>query len=91
MLDEIGGHEQNPFTSAEGHEFVAALGKAVENLPDDYREIFTLRVWQEMEYEEIAEIQGISRDLARWRFFRARQLIRGQLQSWQLQEEHHGP
>lgn len=89
VLDDLKGSDPAPFTRLEQQEFSEALSKCVAQLPAEYREVFTLRVWREMEYEEIAEIQGVSRDLARWRFFRARQLVRAQLQSWQLQEEHH--
>lgn len=88
--DDLPSGELNPYRNAEQQEFARSLQKEVENLPEDYREVFTLRVWQEMDYEEIADIQGISRDLARWRFFRARQMIQVQMKAWQLQEETHG-
>ena len=87
--DEVKSTEPGPFANLENREFAEALSRTVAGLPAEYREVFTLRVWQELEYEQIAEVQGISRDLARWRFFRARQLVRAQMQSWQLQEEHH--
>ena len=37
-----------------------ALRKAVMKLPDKQRLVFTLRYWQELSYEQIAEITGTS-------------------------------
>ena len=48
----------------------------------EFREVFTLRAWQNWEYAEIAAVQGISPALVRWRFFRARQQIRARLSRW---------
>ncbi|HEY1068198.1 MAG TPA: RNA polymerase sigma factor [Pirellulales bacterium] len=90
VLDELGEESPSPHYKVELHEFAQALTGVVALLEPPYREVFTLRVWQELDYEDIAAIQGISRDLARWRFFKARQLVRAQLDSWQRQEEHHG-
>jgi DNA-directed RNA polymerase specialized sigma24 family protein len=35
-----------------------------------------------LEYAEIAAIQGVSPNLVRWRFFRARQQLRARLSRW---------
>jgi len=88
-LDEIATAEPPPFAAAEQQELSEAVQAQVSVLPDDYREAFTLRYWEEFEYEEIAAVQGISRDLARWRVFRAKQLVQARLKSWQMQEEPH--
>jgi RNA polymerase sigma factor (sigma-70 family) len=63
-------------------EFRDAVDEAVADLPDDLREAFTLRFWQEMAYEEIGQIQGVSADLARWRYFAARKRLHGRLATW---------
>ena len=38
-------------------------------------EVFTLRFWNELGYDEIGQIQGVTADLARWRYFAAREAI----------------
>lgn len=90
LLEQISGSDPTPDSIAEDREWVAALHAEVAQLPDDFREVLCLRLWQDFEYEEIAAVQGISRDLARWRYFRARQLLQGKLKAWQLEEEKHG-
>jgi hypothetical protein len=35
-------------------------------------------------------VQGIKPELARWRFFRARQILRARLKAWCLQEDSNG-
>jgi len=74
--------EPSPADAAEQREFAAALEQAVARLPADLAEVFTLRIWQEFEYADIAALQGVTPDLARWRFFRARQIIRERLKAW---------
>jgi RNA polymerase sigma factor (sigma-70 family) len=90
LLEQISGSDPTPASIAEDREWVAALHAEVAQLPEDFREVLCLRLWQDFEYEEIAAVQGISRDLARWRYFRARQLLQGKLKAWQLEEEKHG-
>lgn len=53
--------------------------QAVGDLPPDLREALVLRVFQELDYPEIAEILGIGLSLARWRVHRARQRLRNRL------------
>lgn len=89
-MEQLVGHETNPFVAARDHEWAEALQAGIADLPEDFREVLCLRLWEDFDYEEIASVMGISRDLARWRFFRARQMLQKQLKGWQLQEEHHG-
>lgn len=87
MVEDLGGGEPTPYNVAENRELAQTLKVEVSKLPADYREALTLRLWQDFGYEEIAAVQGISRDLARWRYFRARQLVQARVKQWQLQEE----
>lgn len=66
----------------EREEMAEALQAAVAELTVEFREAFSLRAWQQMDYAEIAAVQGISPGLARWRFFRARQQLRDRLGNW---------
>lgn len=63
-------------------EFKQAVESALARLPDDFREVFTLRTWHEFDFAQIGAIQGITADLARGRYFRARKLLQARLQSW---------
>lgn len=90
QMEQLVGSEPTPFTVVQNHEWAQALQAEVAELPDDFREVLCLRLWEDFDYEAIAEVQGITRDLARWRFFRARQLLQGRLKAWQLQEDSRG-
>jgi RNA polymerase sigma factor (sigma-70 family) len=67
---------------AEEREFRDAAERAVRELPADLREAFTLRFWQEFDYDEIGAIQGVTAGLARWRFFAARRRLHRKLAAW---------
>jgi RNA polymerase sigma-70 factor (ECF subfamily) len=75
------------WTPAEREEFTAAVAAALARLSPELREAFSLRLWHEFDYAQIGAVQGISSSLARWRCFRARQLVRQQLGAWQEVEE----
>jgi RNA polymerase sigma-70 factor (ECF subfamily) len=68
-------------------DFEQAVHAALAELPADFREVFTLRTWDEFDYAQIGTIQGISAELARWRYFRARKHLQARLQSWAKVEE----
>lgn len=53
-----------------------ALESAIEQLSDNYKEAFILREYEELTYEEIAEILDIELSLAKIRVFRARRKLR---------------
>ncbi len=53
-----------------------AIDAAIEKLPDDYRELISLRHYGEMPYEEIAELKGMPLGTVKNKLFRARQALR---------------
>ena len=53
-----------------------ALDLAIEKLPDDYRELISLRHHGELAYEEIAELKGMPLGTVKNKLFRARQALR---------------
>jgi RNA polymerase sigma factor (sigma-70 family) len=63
-------------------EFQQAAEQALSELTDELREAFTLRFWQEFDYEQIGAIQGVTADLARWRYFAARRRLHEKLATW---------
>ncbi len=82
VLSEIPGPERTAEQAAMDREFQAAAELAVRELPGDLREAFTLRFWQNADYEEIGIIQGVSAGLARWRYFAAKRRLTSKLASW---------
>jgi RNA polymerase sigma-70 factor (ECF subfamily) len=54
---------------------VETIRKAVYMLPDGYRTIFTLRAFEEYDYEAIAELFAISPVTARTQYHRAKKLL----------------
>jgi RNA polymerase sigma-70 factor (ECF subfamily) len=53
-----------------------ALAAAIDRLPDDYRELISLRHYGEMPYEEIAELKRMPLGTVKNKLFRARQALR---------------
>jgi RNA polymerase sigma-70 factor (ECF subfamily) len=86
-IDEIEAAATSGWTPAEREEFAAAVAAALACLSPELREAFSLRLWHEFDYAQIAAVQGISASLARWRCFRARRLVRQRLGAWQKVEE----
>jgi len=55
------------------------LGKAIAGLPDDYREVVSLRAAEDLSFAEIAQVLGISEGACRVRFHRAKERLRAAL------------
>ncbi len=53
-----------------------ALAAAIDRLPDDYRELISLRHYGEMPYEEIAALKGMPLGTVKNKLFRARRALR---------------
>ena len=63
-------------------EWSAQIQKAVEALPPEYREILVLAQWEDLSYEEIARITGLSVPAVKTRLHRARQKVRLRLEPY---------
>lgn len=61
------------------------LQKALENLPDSYRLLLTLRHLQEMSYEEIAQVTGMPLGTVKTGIFRGRQKLKSALESVEVE------
>ncbi|HVZ42119.1 MAG TPA: RNA polymerase sigma factor [Candidatus Kapabacteria bacterium] len=77
-LDTLEGIEiaGTPDRSLENSELLSLIASAVELLDLEFREAFVLREYENMPYEEIADLLGISVSNAKSRVFRARQKIK---------------
>ncbi len=66
----------NPHEDLTRRRLREALSAAIDRLPDDYRELISLRHYGEMPYEEIAELKGMPLGTVKNKLFRARQALR---------------
>lgn len=58
------------------NERIAAIQKAVSELPQDMREVLILSTWHGMSHAEIARVQNTSEKAVELRLYRARKLLR---------------
>jgi len=68
-----------PLEALERKELREALRKAVAELPDTYRQVFTLRDLQEFNIEETAQALGINTGIVKVRLHRARVMLQKRL------------
>jgi RNA polymerase sigma-70 factor, ECF subfamily len=66
----------DPYEELARRRLRTALDEAIERLPDDYRELISLRHYGELPYEEIAELKGMPLGTVKNKLFRARQALR---------------
>ena len=77
VADEAAGPEEEAMNT----ELNRTLEQCIDALPDLYRSVFMLRGVEEMTVEETAAALGLPEATVRTRFFRARALLRGALES----------
>ncbi len=70
----------------ESNELGELIARYVGELRDDYKEVVILRDYEGLSYEEIAQVLGCSLAAVKSRLFRARSVLREQLQDY-LQPE----
>ena len=87
--EEPGGKERefaddgiSPYRALKNKQLSAAIDKAVENLPADYRELIQLRHFAELSYEEIASMKKLPLGTVKNKLFRARNLLKEALGSF---------
>jgi len=61
--------------TAEHREVLEVVGRAVADLPSDFRSALMLRVEEGLSFREVAKILGTTEETARWRVFKARQKL----------------
>jgi RNA polymerase sigma-70 factor (ECF subfamily) len=69
------------------NERATRLELAIAELPDEFREALLLRCQQSLPFAEIGEIVGTKEDTARWRVYKARQLLLQKLAATECREE----
>lgn len=74
-----GTNDQDPDQKCQKKAIKDILFKLISQLPDEHREIFTLREINGCSTKEVAEILNISTDLVKWRLHKARTTLRKSL------------
>ncbi len=69
----------SPYRALKNKQLTAAIDKAVERLPPDYRELIQLRHFAELSYEEIASMKKLPLGTVKNKLFRARNLLKDAL------------
>jgi RNA polymerase sigma-70 factor (ECF subfamily) len=73
-------HGKDPETTMAQNQIGALLERAIDRLPDGFREILIARLVEEMSVEETADAFGILPQTVRTRLFRARVLLRAEME-----------
>ncbi len=76
LLDDVESGGANPEELLLEQVDGAALRRALDALPSEYREVIVLRELEEMSYKEIAEVAGIPIGTVMSRLARARRMLR---------------
>lgn len=72
----------SPYRTLKNKQLSAAIDVAIEKLPVDYRELIQLRHFGELSYEEIADMKKMPLGTVKNKLFRARNLLKEQLDSF---------
>ncbi len=75
-VPELAGSSSTPSGKAMAHEEEQALQDALVRLPEDYRQVITLRLQEERSFEEIGRLLNRSAEAARKLWVRAMQRLR---------------
>lgn len=75
----VASSRASPDEQAAANERLAAVQKAVSELPHDMREVLILSTWHGMSHAEIARVQDTTEKAVEVRLYRARKLLREML------------
>lgn len=79
-MTESVGPTRSPEEQAAGHEMVTIVEAALDRLPDDYRQVFVLRVVESLDTAETADLLGMSEAAVKQRLHRARALLQDEIE-----------
>src|SRR5690349_2332366 len=78
-LDDVAytmpSRERGPERSALEHEQRERVPAALLRLPENYRLVLILRYWQDLSYDEIAQVTGLTESALKTRLHRARHML----------------
>ncbi len=76
------GFASDPFTNLKGKQITRDLKRALENLAQQQRTVFQLKVFNELSIAEIAKIMQLSEGTVKSHLFRATRALRESLKDW---------
>ena len=76
---ELPSPERGPYREIRNVERGAAIQHAIAGLPDEYRELISLRHFAELSYDEIARLKEMPLGTVKNKLFRGRQMLKEQL------------
>src|SRR5262245_29934144 len=79
LPDDLPTREQGPVEKACSKEAIAGLAEAVDRLGNEFKAALLLRVEEGLSFRQIAGVMDITEETARWRVFKARQKLLGEL------------
>ena len=82
MMLRLSEHPETPYEIAESSERQRHVQRALASLAQPYRTVVVLREIEELSYEEIAEVLGVSEGTIKSRLTRGRELLRRKLQDY---------
>lgn len=82
LVDAAAGSNANPRESAISEELQSLLQQCLEELPEHYRLAFVLRTFEDLSYDEIAEVMGCPVGTVKSRLNQARQMLRDRLKEF---------
>ncbi|MCF6252880.1 MAG: sigma-70 family RNA polymerase sigma factor [Methylococcaceae bacterium] len=71
-----------PDTTLENAQLQKLIVKHIDKLPEDFRIVFVLRAVEQLSVKETAEILNIKEKTVKTRYFRAKRILRSQIQSY---------
>ena len=77
-----GARTHGPSDEVAGRELKAGLERALERLPERLRSALVLRVFEGLEYEQVARITGVTQQTARTHVMKARRQLARWLEPW---------
>ncbi len=79
---EIADYSHAPHQALEDKELGQRIHAAIDSLPSDYREVVILREYEQLSYNEIVEITGLTLENVKTRLSRARAMLRRKLEPY---------
>lgn len=79
---DVADWNYSPSRLLEQKELRALIEKAVDNLPADYKVVLVLRDQQDLSYNEIADVTGLTLEAVKTRLNRARNMVRQRVEPY---------
>ena len=87
IIERVASGDPSPLTEAERREAQFLIGRAIDHLPDDQRTTLIMVDRQHLQYNEIAEILGVTVSAIKMRVKRGRETLRETLKILEAQQK----